>query len=87
MSHNYAWFTGRGGWHHGPAYIHPRFSIYAGYSWGVMPSDNVLCWIQDPATGQYYQAYYYPDYGYYAWRNRPLIAVGIYTPSLAIVIR
>jgi hypothetical protein len=88
IGHNTAWFNSHGGWHHGPGYIHPIYGgIYIGYSWGVIPPHRELVWIQDPATGEYYEAYYYPDYGYYAWYNRPLVAVGVYNPSLAITVR
>lgn len=80
-----SWFRGRD-WHYGPAFISPRYHIYAGYTWGSMPLDAVLCWVYDPSTGEYYEAYYYPQYGYYAWYNNPLVAVGIYNPHFSIVI-
>ena len=73
-------------WRPGPAWISPVFSCYVGYTWDEIPSDRVLCWIQDPDTGEYYEAYYYPQYGYYAWYNNPLVAVGVYRPGIAIVI-
>jgi hypothetical protein len=48
-----------------------------------MPSQEVLVWVLDSATGQYYQAYYYPQYGYYAWQSNPLVAVGVYSPGIS----
>jgi hypothetical protein len=48
-----------------------------------MPSLYDTVWVYDPTTGQYYQAYYYPEYGYYAWASNPLVAVGVYSPSMS----
>jgi len=76
------YFAGRG-WHQGPAWRAPLFSCYVGFSWDAMPSLYYTVWIYDPTSGQYYEAYYYPEYGYYAWASNPLVAVGIYTPSMS----
>jgi len=51
-----------------------------------MPSLYYTVWIYDPASGQYYEAYYYPEYGYYAWASEPLVAVAVYTPSISFEI-
>lgn len=82
IGHPRDWFAGRG-WHPGPSFIAPIFSCYPGFTWNEMPSLYDVVWVYDPTTGQYYEAYYYPEYGYYAWASNPLVAVGVYTPSMA----
>ena len=73
-------------WHEGPAWQTPSYSCYPGFLWSAQPSVVVTVWMFDQASGQYYQAYYYPQYGYYAWVNNPLVAVGEYSASIAIVV-
>ncbi len=79
-------FAGRG-WGQGPGYIRPSFSCYVGFGWSSRPSQCDVVWILDPTTGQYYQAYYYPQYGYYAWASSPLVAVGVYSPGISFSVR
>lgn len=81
--HPKSWFEGRR-WHEGPAWVTPRYHVYAGYHWRYRPSDYDVVWIYDPDTGEYYEAYYYPQYGYYAWASDPLVAIGVYSPSISI---
>ncbi len=86
--HSYArgWFAGHG-YRPGPVWVAPVFSCYVGYSWAYQPSVYNVVWLPDPVTGQYYEAYYYPQYGYYAWASRPLVAIGIYRPGVAFSVR
>jgi hypothetical protein len=74
-------------WMEGPAYQTAQFSCYAGFVFGSQPAGAVLVWVFDSTSNQYYQAYYYPAYGYYAWVSNPLVAVGEYSPQIAIVIQ
>jgi hypothetical protein len=85
MGHPRSWFEARH-WHEGPAFIAPTIACYAGYVWSSIPPNYQVVWIWDEATQQYYEAYYYPQYGYYAWASNPLYAVGEYSPSISIVI-
>jgi len=85
IGHPRDWFEHQR-WHEGPAFRTPRFSCYEGFTWGYMPALRDLVWIFDAATGQYFQAYYYPDYGYYAWVSNPLVAIGEYSPQISIVV-
>jgi hypothetical protein len=85
-SYGRAWFAGHG-YHGGPVWVAPSFSCYIGYSWAYRPQVYDTVWLPDPVTGQYYEAYYYPEYGYYAWASRPLVAIGIYRPGVAFSVR
>lgn len=85
VGHARSWFGGTG-WHRGPAYREPIFECYPGFAFESMPSLYDTVWMYDPTTGEYYQAYYYPEYGYYAWASSPLVAVGVYTPSISFEI-
>ncbi len=84
--HERSWFEERG-WRSGPAFVEPSFSCYVGYCWSYRPASYDVVWILDPDTDQYYEAYYYPQYGYYAWASRPLVAIGVYSPSIAFCVR
>lgn len=69
-----------------PRYSRPRWDCYRGYFWYTQPDSFYLVWVWNDRYQNYYPAYYYPEYGYYAWTSEPLIAVGEYRPQFSIVI-
>ncbi len=85
VGHARDWFEGRR-WHEGPAWVTPIHSCYPGFAFSAIPANHVVVWIFDSATGQYYEAYYYPEWGYYAWVSNPLVAVGEYSPQISMVV-
>lgn len=83
--HSRIWWENHN-WAMGPSYEHPTYECWVGGFWFVMPAYHVLVWVYVEEDDRYYPAYYYPEYGYYAWVDEPLIAAGVYDEHYSIVL-